>query len=82
MKHCALSKLINFKDMTNKTTTTKFNVSDIVTIASDYAEFAKLDIAQPQILVYSVMSVNTDGTITLAGIFSDIPTKYVVGVPV
>lgn len=68
--------------MTNKTTTTKFNVSDIVTIASDYNEFAKLDIAQPQIQVYSVMSVKADGTITLAGVFSDIPAKYVVGVPI
>ena len=64
------------------TTKFKFNVNDIVTIASDYAEFAKLDIAQPQIQVYSVMSVNTDGTITLAGVFSDIPAKYVVGVPI
>ena len=68
--------------MTNKTSTSKFNVGDIVTIASDYNEFAKLDIAQPQIQVYSVMSVNTDGTITLAGVFSDIPAKYVVGVPI
>ena len=68
--------------MTDKSTTTKFNVSDIVTIASDYAEFAKLDIAQPQIQVYSVMSVNADGTITLAGVFSNIPAKYVVGVPI
>ena len=64
------------------TTTFKFNANDIVTIARDYAKFANLDIAQPQIQVYSVMSVNTDGTITLAGVFSDIPTKYVVGVPI
>ncbi len=63
------------------TTRFKFNVNDIVTIASDYKEFAKLDIAQPQIQVYSVMSVNADGTITLAGVFSDIPANYVVGVP-
>ena len=68
--------------MTNKTTTSKFNVNDIVTIARDYAAFAKLDIAQPQIQVYSVMSINADGTITLAGVFSDIPAKYVVGVPI
>ena len=59
------------------TTRFKFNVNDIVTIASDYKEFAKLDIAQPQIQVYSVMSVNADGTITL-----DIPANYVVGVPI
>ena len=64
------------------TTRFKFNVNDIVTIASDYKEFAKLDIAQPQIQVYSVMSVNADGTITLAGVFSDIPANYVVGVPI
>ena len=64
------------------TTTTKFNVDDIVTIARDYKEFANLDIAQPQIHVYSVMSVKADGTITLTGVFSDIPAKYVVGVPI
>ena len=64
------------------TTRFKFNVNDIVTIASDYKEFSKLDIAQPQIQVYSVMSVNADGTITLAGVFSDIPANYVVGVPI
>ena len=64
------------------TTTTKFNVNDIVTIARDYKEFANLDIAQPQIQVYSVMSVNADGTITLAGVFSDIPANYVIGVPI
>ena len=28
------------------------------------------------------MSVNADGTITLAGVFSDIPANYVVGVPI
>ncbi|MBO7539997.1 MAG: hypothetical protein J6T44_12005 [Prevotella sp.] len=68
--------------MTNKTTITKFNVGDIVTIASDYNEFAKLDIAQPQIQVYSVMSVNADETLSLAGVFSDIPTKFIEGVPI
>ena len=64
------------------TRTSKFNVDDIVTIARDYKEFANLDIAQPQIQVYSVMSVNADGTITLSGVFSDIPAKYVIGVPI
>lgn len=64
------------------TTTSKFNVDDIVTIASDYKKFAKLDIAQPQIQVYSVMSVNTDGTISLAGVFPDIPAKHIEGVPI
>ena len=67
--------------MTNKTTT-QFNVSDIVTIASDYKEFAKLDIAQPQIQVYSVMSVNADETLSLAGVFSDIPTEFIESVPI
>ena len=67
--------------MKKETSNSKFNVGDIVTIAKDYAEYANLDIAQPLIQVYSVMSVNTDGTITLAGVFSDIPAKYVVGVP-
>lgn len=64
------------------TTTSKFNVDDIVTIASDYKEFAKLDIAQPQIQVYSVMSVNADETLSLAGVFSDIPTEFTEGVPI
>lgn len=64
------------------TTTSKFNVDDIVTIASDYKEFAKLDIAQPQIQVYSVMSINADGTITLTSVFSDIPAKYIEGIPI
>ena len=68
--------------MKKETSNSKFNVGDIVTIAKDYAEYANLDIAQPLIQVYSVMSVNTDGTITLAGVFSDIPAKYVVGVPI
>lgn len=67
--------------MTN-TRTSKFNVDDIVTIARDYKEFANLYIVQPQILVYSVMSVNADRTITLAGVFSDIPAKYIEGVPI
>ena len=64
------------------TRTSNFNVDDIVTIARYYKEFANLDIAQPQIQVYSVMSVNADGTITLSGVFSDIPAKYIEGVPI
>ena len=63
-------------------TTTQFNVSDIVTISESYKEFANLDIAQPQIQVYHVMSVNADGTITLAGVFSDIPIEYIKAVPI
>lgn len=68
--------------MYNEATTSQFNVGDIVTIAGDYKKLANLDIAQPQIHVYSVMSVNADGTITLSGVFSDIPAKHVVGVPI
>lgn len=68
--------------MTNKTSKPKFNVDDIVTISRDYTESANLDIAQPQIHVYSVMSVNADDTITLSGVFPDIPAKYIEGVPV
>lgn len=67
--------------MTNKTTT-QFNVSDIVTISESYKEFANLDITQPQIQVYHVMSVNADGTITLGGVFSDIPIEHIKSVPI
>lgn len=68
--------------MTNKNTTLKFCVGDIVTISRDYEGISKLDIAQKQIQVYSVMAVNTDGTIKLAGVWPDIPTKYIEGVPI
>ena len=68
--------------MTKQTKTPKFNVGDIVTISSDYEDFATLDITQPQIQVYSVMSINMDGTITLAGVWPNIPAKYIEGVPV
>lgn len=68
--------------MANKPTTRKFNVSDIVTISSDFKDFASLDFAQPQIQVYSVMAINTDGTITLAGVWPDIPSKHIEGVPI
>lgn len=60
----------------------KFNVGDIVTIAKDYKDSANLDFAQPQIHVYSVRKVNADGTITLAGVFDDIPAKYIEGVSI
>ena len=60
----------------------KFNVGDIVTIAKDYKDSANLDFAQPQVHVYSVRIVNADGTITLAGVFDDIPAKYIEGVSI
>ena len=65
-----------------KITKIQFNVGDIVTIARDCKEFAKLNIAQPQIQVYSMISVNADETITLAGVIPDIPAKYIEGVPI
>lgn len=68
--------------MTNKTTTSKFNVDDIVTIAKDYKDSASLDFAQPQIHVYTVGAVNGDGTITLVGVWPNIPAKYIEGVPI
>ena len=68
--------------MTNKATTPKFNVNDIVTIAKDYKDSVNLDFAQPQIHVYYVRTVNVDGTITLAGVLNDIPAKYIEGVPI
>lgn len=63
--------------MTNR----KLDVGDIVTIAKDYKDSANLDFAQSQIHVYSVMAINADGTITLAGVWPDIPDKYIEGVP-
>lgn len=68
--------------MTIKQLSDQFNVGDIVTISRDYEGISKLDIAQPQIQVYSVMAINTDGTIKLVGVWPDIPTKYIVGVPI
>ena len=59
-----------------------FNVGDIVTISGDFKDFASLDFAQPQIQVYSVRAINTDGTITLSGVWPDIPVQYIVGVPI
>jgi len=70
------------KQIMTKQTVLKFNVGDIVTIAKDYKDSANLDFAQPQIHVYSVRAVNADGTITLAGIWPDIPVKYIEGVPI
>ncbi len=67
--------------MANKTTP-QFNVSDIVTISSDYKNFATLDITQSQIQVYSVKAINDDGTITLADVWADVPAQYIEGVPI
>lgn len=68
--------------MTQKKSNLKFNVGDIVTISGEYKEFASLDINQPQIQVYYVMSINEDGTITLEGVWSDIPAKYIESVSI
>ena len=68
--------------MNNEPTTQKFNVGDIVTISSDFKDFASLDFAQQQIQVYSVRAINTNGTITLSGVWPDIPAQYIVGVPI
>ena len=58
----------------------EFNVGDIVTISSDFEDFASLEFAQPQIHVYSVKAINKDGTITLAGVWPNIPAKHIEGV--
>ena len=60
----------------------KFDVGDIVTIAKDYKDSVNLYFAQPQIHIYSVRAVNTDGTITLVGVWPDIPSKHIEGVPI
>ncbi len=60
----------------------KFDVGDIVTIAKDYKDSANLVFAQSLFQVYSVMVVNTDGTIKLAGVWPDIPIKFIEGVPI
>lgn len=68
--------------MKNKTTTPQFNVGDIVTISSDYENFATLDITLSQIQVYPVKAINNDGTITLADVWADVPAQYIEGVPI
>lgn len=67
--------------MANKTTPL-FNVGDIVTISSDYEDFATLDIRLSQIQVYPVKSIDNDGTITLADVWADVPAQYIEGVPI
>ncbi len=59
-----------------------YNVGDIVNIAKDYKDSANLNFAQPEIHVYSVMAVNADSTISLAGVWPDIPARYIEGVPI
>ena len=59
-----------------------FRVYDIVTISSNYMSTIRLDIAQPLIKVYSIMSINADGTITLEGVWPNIPAQYIEGVPI
>lgn len=66
----------------NNIQTVQFNVGDIVTIAKDFKDSANLEINQPQINVYTVSAVNADGTISLNGVWDEIPAKYIVGVPV
>jgi len=68
--------------MTKQTTTPKFNVGDIVTISSDYKNFATLDIRPSQIQVYPVKAINNDGTITLADVWADVQAQYIEGVPI
>ena len=67
--------------MANKTTPL-FNVGDIVTISSDYKNFATLDIRLSQIQVYPVKAIDNDGTITLADVWADVPAQYIEGVPI
>ena len=81
MKH-KLQQQLNNKIMTDKTKNSEFNVNDIVTIAKDFKNLANLDFAQPQIQVYYVMAINTDDTITLAGVWPNVPAKYIEGVPI
>lgn len=68
--------------MTNQTKASKFNAADIVTISTDYKNYATLDFAQPLINVYSVRAINNDGTIALVGVWPNIPVEYVKGVSV
>lgn len=67
--------------MTNDNTSFKFQEGDIVTISPDYRSSVKASLSQPDFKVYKVMKVNDDGTIRLVGVFTDIPAKYVEGVP-
>lgn len=59
--------------METKAKSFKFNVYDIVTISRDYKKKANLVISQPQFQVYEVMAVNPDDTISLEGVWPNIP---------
>lgn len=65
----------------NNNKTSEIKVGDIVTIAKDYKDSANFDINQPQINVYTVNSVNANNTISLDGVWAEIPAKYIEGVP-
>lgn len=67
--------------MTNDKTSFKFQKGDIVTISPDYRSSVKAYLFQPDFKVYEVMNINDDGTIKLMGVLTDIPAKYVEGVP-
>ena len=67
--------------MTSNKTTFNFQEGDIVTISLDYRSSVKAYLSQPDFQVYKVMKINDDGTIRLVGVFTDIPAKYVEGVP-
>lgn len=68
--------------MSNKKTKSKFNVGDIVTFSKECKELLSIDFAQQQFQVYEVMSINDDKTISLAGVWPDIPAQYIEGVPI
>ena len=68
--------------METKAKSFKFNVYDIVTISRDYKKKANLVISQPQFQVYEVMAVNPDDTISLEGVWPNIPQQYIEGVPI
>lgn len=76
-----VSALIISLDMTNNKTTFNFQEGDIVTITPDYRSSIKAFLSQPDFRVYEVMSINDDGTLKLDGVLTDIPFKYVEGVP-
>lgn len=67
--------------MTSDKTHFKFQERDIVTISPEYRSSLNAYLSQPDFKVYEVMKINDDGTITLDGVLTDIPSRYVEGVP-
>lgn len=67
--------------MSHNTTTFKFQEGDIVTISTDYRSSLNSYLSQPNFQVYEVMDTNDDGTLKLTGVLTDIPAKYVEGIP-